>query len=272
MKPAPHRNHWRAALFPWLAAIYLTAIFGLPTCAAVVCLRTLGPWSALALPWVWLLVFLLTAGLLSRPHQFAIRPGKFRRSVADRLYFHRRLYGLCWTAVYYTKPAYFFCLSVSALKRITFRLFGYRGSMDFTVYPDTWIRDLPLLRFGPGAYISNRATLGTNVVLRHGLLLVDTVSVGPGALIGHLAMVAPGVEVGAAGEVGVGVAVGIRSRLRERAAVRPCATIEHGVTVGEDAVVGTHAYVASLGEVFPREQIPGGSVRRARRDRLQVEA
>jgi hypothetical protein len=49
-----------------------------------------------------------------------------------------------------------------------FRLFGYRGSMKFTVYPDTWIRDLPLLMFGEGAYVSNRATLRTNIVLSNG--------------------------------------------------------------------------------------------------------
>ena len=35
--------------------------------------------------------------------------------------------------------------------RDVFRIFGYRGSMDFTIYPDTWIRDLPLLDFGEGA-------------------------------------------------------------------------------------------------------------------------
>jgi hypothetical protein len=69
------------------------------------------------------------------------------------------MYGLCWTSLYYCKPVYHFCLCVPWLKALVFRLFGYRGDLNFTVYPDTWIRDLPLLDFGKGAYISNRATL-----------------------------------------------------------------------------------------------------------------
>jgi hypothetical protein len=48
---------------------------------------------------------------------------------------------------------------------LAFRLLGHRGSLDFKVDPDTWIRDLPLRDLGPGAYVSNRATLGTNMVL-----------------------------------------------------------------------------------------------------------
>ena len=88
------------------------------------------------------LAYLLTCGLLSRPFWSAIKPGRFPRSLSHPVYFGRRLYGLCWTAVYYS-PFYWLYLSVPTLKWLTFRLFGYRGQMDFTLYPDTWIRDLP---------------------------------------------------------------------------------------------------------------------------------
>ena len=72
---------------------------------------------------------------------------------------------MCWTSLYYCAPAYYLCLSLRPLKALAFRLLGHRGSLDFKVDPDTWIRDLPLRDLGPGAYVSNRATLGTNMVL-----------------------------------------------------------------------------------------------------------
>jgi hypothetical protein len=40
--------------------------------------------------------------------------------------------------------------------------------MTFTVYPDSWIRDLPLLPFGQGEYVANPSTIGTNIVLNKG--------------------------------------------------------------------------------------------------------
>lgn len=125
---------------------------------------------------VWMLVFLVVASVLSLPHQFAVTPGKVRRDVNNPMYFHPRLYGLCWTSVFYNKPVYYVCLTVPFLKWIVFYLFGYRGSMNFTIYPDTWVRDLPILKFEDGVYVSNRATLGTNIVLTNGFLLVGGIT------------------------------------------------------------------------------------------------
>jgi UDP-3-O-[3-hydroxymyristoyl] glucosamine N-acyltransferase len=211
-------------------------------------------------PIVWTLVFVATSGGLSLPHQFAVTPGKVRRDVNNRLYFHRRLYGLCWTAVYYNKPIYYVCLTVPLLKRIVFRLFGYRGSMNFTIYPDTWIRDLPLLKFEDGVYVSNRATLGTNMVLSNGFLLVGEIKLRAKALVGHLAMLAPGVVLEQGAEVAVGCGIGIKTVLEEGAFIAPCCTIEHGVRIGRKAVVGSHSYVGSASKVCEGVKLPGGAV------------
>jgi len=184
----------RSVLFSFLSSIYMCLIAGFPGLSAVALFRSivgLRISAVVLLPMEWSMCFVVVAGLLSLPHQFAVKPGKFRRDVSDPRYFHRRLYGLCWTAVYYNKPVYFLCLSIPSLKWLMFRIFGYRGSMDFTVYPDTWIRDLPLLTFEPGAYVSNRATLGTNIVLSNGFLLVNAITLGSNSLVGHLAMLAP---------------------------------------------------------------------------------
>lgn len=251
-RPAQKPERRRARLpFGLLAFALLTAIFGLPTllCAALVAAAAPYGWpllapTLLALPLIGTTLFVLTAGLLSRPHHHAIRPGRFQRDLADPTYRARRLYGLCWTSVYYATPLYFLVLSLPWLKRLTFRLFGYRGQMQFTVYPDTWIRDLPLLDFGPGAYVSNKATLGTNVAQANGSLLVDRISVGAGALVGHLAMLSTGTVLEEGAEVGVGCAVGSKVRFRRNAAVAACCAVGHLADLGEDVRVG---YMSSIG-------------------------
>ena len=243
----------RAAWFPFglTATLYLAAIFGLP--AALVLAGLAGAASlglaalllaATAAPLACALLFVLVAGLLSVRHQHAVKPGRFPRDLTHPTYRARRLYGLCWTSVYYFTPVYFVALSLPWMKRLTFRLFGYRGQMDFTVYPDTWIRDLPLLDFGPGAYVSNKATLGTNVAQSNGSLLVDRVTVGPRALVGHLSMLSTGTVLEEGAEVGVGCAVGSRVILRRNASVGPCCAVGHLSDVGEGADVG---WASSLG-------------------------
>ena len=256
------KNHWRALMFGWVASGYLLLIFGAPSAACISMFRLAGEsaLAAVALPLLWTVAFLATAGLLSLPHRFAVTAGKFARDLNDPRYFHRRLHGLCWTAVFYNKPAYFVCLSIPSLKRMTFRLFGYRGSMNFTVYPDTWIRDLPLLHFEDGAYVSNRATLGTNIVLNNGMLLVAPITLRSKALVGHLSMLGPGVEVGHGAEVAVGAAIGIKSKLDSGSFAGPCSSIEHGVRLGKKVSVGAHSYVGSGTSLPDGLILPAGSI------------
>jgi carbonic anhydrase/acetyltransferase-like protein (isoleucine patch superfamily) len=254
-------------MFRILAPLYLTLIFGLPTlltttAARAILARTPGIVELVLLlagP-IWAVLYGLIAGVLSMPHRHAVVPGTMPRDVSHPLYMHRRLYGLCWTAVYYCTPVYFAWLSIPPLKAVLFRLFGYRASLDFTTYPDTWIRDLPVLDLGRGAYLSNRATIGTNIVMMNGDILVDRITLGDGALVGHLAMLAPGVSLGRSVQVGVGVAIGIKSRLEEGVQVGPSCTIEHNVVLGANVRVGTESYVGSGSRIGPGVHIPPGSV------------
>lgn len=252
----------RAATFPVLSSVYLTVIFGVPL-AVVLTLVTKG--DALILhavfgllaPVIYASLLATVAGLLSLPHQKGVVPGLFPRSVSHPVYFHRRLYGLCWTSLYYCTPVYYLCLSLPLLKRLTFRLFGYRGSMAFTVYPDTWIRDLPLLHFGRGVYVSNRATLGTNIVTRNGGILMDEIRLDEGSVVGHLTMLGPGVRLDRGATIGVGCGIGIKARIGERAKVGAMSSIGHGVQVGRRAKVGDGAaiepgVVVDDGVVLPR--------------------
>jgi len=257
-------------LFQLVSTIYSILIYGLPLLFVALAYNLLNGsgwrWIVLAIaPMAYAAVMAFVSAMLSLPHQSAIVPGTFPRDLNCRIYFHRRLYGTCWTALYYCKPVYALCLSVPILKWLVFRGFGYRGSLDFAIYPDTWVRDLPLLSFGKGAYLSNRATIGTNIALVNGSILVDRITVEEGACVGHLAMLAPGVRVGKLAEVGVGCAIGIRTQIGQRAFVGPTCAIEHGVNIGADAKIGGMSVMGSCTRVHDGLVLPIGSLIPGRR-------
>lgn len=210
-------------------------------------------------PFIFILCYLFTAGILSKPFHKAIIPGKFPRKLDHQVYGPRRMFGLCWTSIYYFTPLYYLFLTVPLLKKIMFRIFGYKGEMDFTIYPDTWLRDLPLLSFGPGAYLSNRATIGTNVCLSDGNILVDKIRVKKGGIVGHLSMIGPGVYIGESAEVGVGVAMGIRARVQANSKIGPASAINHGVDIGTNAEVGSMSYLGVKTVIGDNIKLPGGS-------------
>lgn len=237
--------------------VYTGLIYGLPVLAVTLPARRLdGGWLVawlLVAPLIFSFVFVLVAGLLSWPYQHLVVEGRFPRDLGTKRYAGRRLYGLCWTAVYYCKPVYFICLTLSPLKTLMFRLFGYKGSMDFTVYPDTWIRDLPLLDFGPGTYLANRATLGTNLVMQNGDIVVGAIRTGEDCMVGHLTMVAAGTKLGKHVNLGSGCAIGMNIDIQEYVVAGDTAVIDHYTVVGAGSVVGTRSYVGR------RCRIPAGT-------------
>jgi carbonic anhydrase/acetyltransferase-like protein (isoleucine patch superfamily) len=244
--------------------VFLVVIFGVPlamACAPVFFVQT--SYAKITLvcfgPLVFVWSFVLLSGLLSRPFQRAIIKGKFPRQLTDRVYGPRRLYGLCWTSVYYAGPIYSTVLAVPTLRKVLLRLFGYAGDLDFVVYPDTWIRDLPLLKVGRGAYLSNKATIGTNICLNDGTVLVDQVRVDDGAMVGHLTMLGPGAWLEEKAEVGVGVAVGLGARLGKGARVGPCCLVNHGARLGEGTEVGAGSYVGFKARIAGGVRLPAGS-------------
>lgn len=212
-----------------------------------------------AAPPVYVIAYVLVCGLFARLGVSGIKPGTFPRDPKHPVYGRRKLFGASWTAIYYNKPLYWLILSTAPLKRLTFSLFGYRGAPDFTVYPDSWIRDLPLLFFGSGSYISNRSTLGTNIVLNDGDILVDGITIGQKALVGHLAMVGAGARVGDESEIGLSVAIGLRARIGAKVRVLPRCSINHGVMLGDNCQIGTASHVGLRARIAAGISLPSGS-------------
>lgn len=251
---------WRRGVMGALVAAYLTTIYGVPALCLAFAAKVPAPWSwlaVLAAP----LAYAATACLLSLPHQRFVVEGRMRVDGAIPAYFHRRLYGLCWTAVYYSGPLYHALLSAPLLRRALFRGFGYRGSLDVTLYPDTWLRDLPLLRLGAGCYLANKATIGTNMIfLRSGQKWIEVggVHLGKNVMVGHMAVVGPGSTIGDHAQIGVVAAVGRRATVGEHACIGDGAVLDHGASVAARATVRARCYVGMGRQVVAGEAMAPG--------------
>lgn len=247
-----------------LVVLYSILIVGLPAAAVMPLLRLSAPLPLQLAAWViapalFALTWVVTAGVLSLPHQGAIVAGTFPRRLEHAIYGSRRLYGLCWTAVYYAGPIYQLLLTIPATKKLMLRLFGYRGDLDITLYSDTWVRDLPLLDIGRGAYLSNKATIGTNICLQSGDILVDKITLAEGALVGHLTMLGPGAAIGKNAEVGVGCAIGIKVSIGDGARIGPAALVNHGARIGNGAQIGSMAYIGARVTIADGVCVPSGA-------------
>lgn len=250
-----------------IPGILISLIWIGPLCLALTPYLLLDPSSPLsyrfaaivvALP-IFALSFMFIAGILSRPSQKKIIRGRFPRQPFHKVYFWRRIYGSCWTNVFYFKPLYYVLLSIPILRKSLFRIFGYKGPLNFVVYPDTWIRDLPLLYFGDGSYCSNRSTVGTNMCLQDGSILVDRVHIGDRSVLGHLSMLAPGVKLEKDVEVGSGVALGIRCRMKDGSRIAAGSSVNHGSIFGARSETGGHSHIGLRVEIGDDLKIPAGA-------------
>ncbi len=203
--------------------------------------------------------FVTIAGLLSRLGQKGIIPGNFPRQALHKVYFLRRIFGACWTQVYYFVPVYAVCLAIPLMKKYLFRLFGYKFSTNFVTYPDTWLRDLPILKFEDGTYIANRAVLGTNLCLSDGNIYVDKIILKQNSLIGHLAGLAPGTRVEENGEIGINGALGLKSQLGKKSKICPYAGVNHGVKIGNNVEIGSSSYIGLKVVIGDNIKVPAGA-------------
>jgi carbonic anhydrase/acetyltransferase-like protein (isoleucine patch superfamily)/aryl carrier-like protein len=233
----------RAGLAMLAVAIWAAAGAETAWCASFIWIHFGLIAAAAAAPILLCTTFALTAGLLSVPFAWSIQPITVRASLDVPLYVARRGYGMCWTSLYYFKACYALVLAIPWLKWVVFRLFGYRGSMKFTTYPDTWIRDLPLLHFEDGVYLSNRATLGTNVLPGDGTIIVGPIRLGTGALVGHLAVIGLNSHLADDVSIGVGSQVGIGVRMGRGVRVGPSARVNHYATIGAGVHIAANEYV-----------------------------
>ncbi len=144
-----------------------------------------------------------------------------------------------------------------------FRLFGYRGDLDFTLAPDAWIRDLPLLVIGSGAYIGAGVVLGTGQMTLDGLgVALAPIAVGrrsclnPGAILEGGAVVGYGAWVGAGAQIGADCHISDQAQIGEGARLGRDCVVGHGAVVGHSCRLGAGAVVDPGVTVPAATQLP----------------
>jgi UDP-3-O-[3-hydroxymyristoyl] glucosamine N-acyltransferase len=131
--------------------------------------------------------------------------------------------------------------------------------MNFTIYPDVWLRDLTCIKFEDGSYIANKASVGTNMCLLDGTILVDRVKVGKNSMIGHSTLLGPGVNFQENIETAVFNILGIRTRVESGTKLGAGVGVSHGTIIGANCDVGHYVYLGTRCVIGPNIRIPAGA-------------
>lgn len=180
----------------------------------------------------------------------SLRPGRFRRDAEDPGYRLRSLYTSALRRFMYNPAVLEVIFAEADLQTLFLRTFGYRGQTRFTLYPNAWLRDLPLLDLGQDCYLGDGIVLGTNQVsVDQQFLIVDRISIGAGTVFDQQCMVGYGSSVGSKCVIGARVMIGMRTRICDEAQVRPGSGIGHHcrigarVRIGHDVMVGAFSVI-----------------------------
>jgi len=266
--PTPEELEAMMVVPAWLvhgtAFLLQVIVYGLPVVAiALPVMHSPALWFTIVwlmiAPVVYAFLFALTAGMCSLPWQRGIIKGVFPRDVRFPIYAMRKLYGTCWTAVYYFKPIYTIILNVSLFKAIVFRLFGYRGSLNIALYPDAWIRDLPLLRIEEGVYISNLCALGSNVSLIAGATMVGNITIKKGALVGAVSKIGLGTTVGEQTEISIEVITGLHVKIGNENFIGARTEISHYAKIGNNNQIGVSCFIGTSAVIGDNLNIPNNT-------------
>ena len=206
--------------------------------------------------------FLFIAGGISTPFHRAIIGGVFPRDLSNPVYMGRRVYGVCLNAVMHFSLVYGLIMQTKVLRQLFFLLFGYdskTGSLDFTIYHDTWFRDLKLLTFGKKAYIASNSVIGTNLCLTDGNIMVGRIKIGENSHVGQNTMIGPGARMGDNSATGIRTIIGVRSRIGNHVELKAASNIAHAVKVGNGCTLQPLAYLGSKVEIGDNINIPAYS-------------
>lgn len=209
-------------------------------------------------PLVFIVVYILSCCAIAILFRQEIVEGTFPRKLSNFTYMSRRVYGLCWSMISNFTIIYH-CISLyKPLRWFTFRAFGYKGNIDFVFYTDTWIRDVRLLEIGKGAYIGNLVTIGTNICKIDNTVLVKSIKIGNGSMIGRLSILGPGVKIGDDCDIGVRNTFGIGVTLENRVKVGAEVKVLHYCRLQEDVRIGNFCTIGERCKIGKGISLPDG--------------
>lgn len=139
-------------------------------------------------------------------------------------------------------------LMLEALKEKFFRVFGYQNNLDFTLYPNAWIRDLALNDFaiGRGVYLADGIVLGTNQVSPcQKKLKVGPIKIGNATVFDQNCKIGLRTNIGERCIIGISCHIGLISRIGNNVKISPLSSIGHLVKIEDNVVIGAQCTIGT---------------------------
>jgi UDP-3-O-[3-hydroxymyristoyl] glucosamine N-acyltransferase len=196
-----------------------------------------------------------------------IKAGKFVRDKNDPDYNDRLIYTKELRNFLYNPAVLNVVFGEQELKEKFFRAFGYAGTVNFTIYPKCWLRDLPLLDIGENVYLGDNILLGTNQVTPdQKTLVVGTIKIGDncifnqGCTVGGKSTIGNDCIIGFETAMGFGNTIGDNTQLGERVTVGHCNKIGSNVKIGYMCKIGRFCIIEDGVEIDEMTEIPSYSL------------
>ena len=186
-----------------------------------------------------------------------IKPGAFLHQTENQDYRDRLTYTKAFRKFAYNPAVLNEIFSDSELKEKFFRTFGYKGALDFTIYPNCWLRDLPMLDIGSGSYLADGILLGTNQVSTdQKVLKVGKITIGERCVFDQQCKVGYNSRIGNDCIIGIQTAIGLKCKMGNNVKVGEATTIRHSVTIGDDVTIGAETQIGNFVIIDEGVEVP----------------
>ncbi len=186
-----------------------------------------------------------------------IKSGSFIRDESSKDYYDRLVYTKELRRFVYNPAILNIIFSDGAIKKLFFRTFGYKGQLDFTIYPNCWLRDLPLLDLGKGVYLGDGILLGTNQVSTdQKTIKAGSITIGQQSIFDQKCSLGYSSQVGEDCLIGFQVSIGMKCKIGNKVKLGPLTAIGHGVIIGDKVEVGSGSLIGSFASIENGVAIP----------------
>lgn len=186
-----------------------------------------------------------------------IKPGQFERDSDSEDYRSRLIYTKQLRLFVYNPMIMNEILSDEEFKTLFFRTFGYEGNLQFTMYPNAWLRDLPLLNIGSDVYFGDGILLGTNQVSPdQRVIRVGTINIGSRSVFDQQCKIGYNTIIGNDCLFGIQCAVGIKSKIGTNVHLGGMTNVDHGTTIGDNVRIGSQSQIGSFCVIDEGVELP----------------
>ena len=176
-----------------------------------------------------------------------IKPGNFERNPESKDYNDRLVYTQEFRKFIYNPAVMNVILTHRELKLSFFRTFGYQGSIDFTIYPNCWLRDLPCLDIGKDTYLADGILLGTNQVSTdQKVLRVGKIKIGERCVFDQDCKLGYNSTIRNDCIIGIQTAMGLKTRMGYNVKIGESCRIRHGNRFGDNVILGSECQVGNF--------------------------